>query len=162
MSQASFDLDQPQGLRTVDSPAVGKHHSKAKPAEKKAALAIVPKSGTQRHTILKCVVDAGQRGRTQWEVIERTNILRSSVCARMNELEEGGWVRHGGTTRRAGAHESLYFATTRGIRAMNGLPPSPGSYGNPASSDVKANQDGSPPVAPHAKGSRPSPSSETA
>lgn len=49
-----------------------------------------------------------------------------------------GWVRHGGTTHRAGAHESLYFATTRGIKAVRQPSPSSRLKDQPAPQGVKA------------------------
>ena len=138
MTQAAFDFSEPPTLRRVQSPAVGKSHRKAKTAEKEAAKAVVPRSGTQRFTILEEVARVGNFGRTQWELVKATGILRSSVCARVKELEEGGWVRAGRATRRSGRLETVYFATTRGIKAVRQPSPSSRLKDQPAPEGVKA------------------------
>lgn len=150
--QAALDLD--FSPRRVQSPARGKLHTSAGEAEKRAAKAITVKSGTQRFAILKDVVKHGPT--TQWSVVKRLSMLRSSVCARFKELEEGGWIEKTGKTiesphspqdkNKPKVYESLYRATPRGKRASR----SSTGEGGPAPKGVNAQltnpREGSPPA----------------
>lgn len=104
-------------LRTPTSASVGRHHSNGKPTEIKAARSVTLKAGSQRGRILVAIAEV-EEGLTQWEITHRLDILRSSVCARVNELETSGWIEPRGETKRAGTTvpEHIYFATTSGKR----------------------------------------------
>lgn len=107
-----------RSLRTPTSPSAGKHHANASGPELKAALKIAPKSGTQRGVILLLIAEAEWPGIGQWELIERSGFLRSSVSGRCNELEEHGWIEKSGREHKTpmGSDENLYVATARGKR----------------------------------------------
>ena len=65
--QAVFDLfdPQPQGLRRPTDPKSGFNNQHGSEASKRAAIAIVPTSGTKRAAVLEVIVKAGRRGVTQ-------------------------------------------------------------------------------------------------
>lgn len=119
MSQATLFDPQDQGLRRADSPRSGYNARNGSKSSKRAAIAIAPTSGTQRFRILEVIVYSGKRGRTQWEIVDMANVLRSSACARVKELEEGHFIRkHGERTGPRGTSESVYYALDRGERAI--------------------------------------------
>lgn len=85
----------------------------------KAALAMVPKAGTQNYEVLRVIANAS-KGRTRWEVTDLTGILRTSVCRCFTTLERNGYVKDSGRTRQGpmGAEESVYIPTDRGRRFL--------------------------------------------
>jgi hypothetical protein len=109
-------LNQP--IRWPDESKPGKSHSDGKLTERKAARDGVGRWGKQRASILVAIVEAGPEGLTQWDVVGKLGILRSSVAGRVNELENGGFVAWAGTTRISpmGGPESVYVATERGVK----------------------------------------------
>lgn len=119
MSQASlFDSD----LRRVESPAVGKHHRDAKPTELRAAKKQVQLSGKRRLEVLKAIVSAD--GISRHDISDKFGIYLPTVCGRVRELLDGGWVYEKGESQ----GRSLLFATDRGQRAAA----SPRSESRPA------------------------------
>lgn len=84
---------------------VGKHHWLPRVTEVRAALSVRPKSGTQRMRVLNAVW-TNERGfgggLTDPEIVEATGLLLQSVCARRNELMQGGWVTDSGRRRETG------------------------------------------------------------
>lgn len=59
---------------------------------RKAALANVPKSGTQRATVLDYVESCGHAGATREEISEALGMGGDTVRPRCLELIEGGWL----------------------------------------------------------------------
>lgn len=122
-SRGGYALDT-RGNEPIDrpqQPTSGRMHRAAKPTEAKAAHDIAVRSGTQRAAVLMAIVDAGYRGMTQWEIVETTEILRSSVCARVNELEAATFVESAGERISSrNTSETVYRATSRAIRWAKG------------------------------------------
>jgi hypothetical protein len=86
----------------------------------KAALAIAPKSGTQRETILMLLLDT-RFGLTDPEISEVTGLGMNSVRPRRVELVEGEWVADGGRRREINGHEHIVWEATRKARAHFGV-----------------------------------------
>ena len=83
------------------------------PTSVKAALAVFPKSGTQRYRILAAVVAADGAGLTDAQIQAKTGISESSERPRRGELVEGGWLEDTGVTREYGGHgEAIVWALT--------------------------------------------------
>lgn len=94
---------------------VGKQHAKPTPAERAAAYAMLPKSGTQRMACLDAFY-RHEEGLTDDELGEAANAYRYSAAARRTELMEGGWVVYSGLDRLSprGAMAGVYVMTNRG------------------------------------------------
>jgi hypothetical protein len=86
----------------------------------KAALAIAPKSGTQRSAILAELLDT-RFGLTDPEIADATGIPMNSVRPRRVELVEGEWVADGGRRREINGHEHIVWEATRKARAHFGV-----------------------------------------
>lgn len=86
----------------------------------KAALAIAPKSGTQREAILRKLL-AERFGLTDPEIAEATGLGMNSVRPRRVELVEGEWVADGGRRREINGHEHIVWEATRKARAHFGV-----------------------------------------
>jgi hypothetical protein len=111
----------PAPLDRPSQPRAGRHHKGAKSTEIGAALSVTSISGAQRVEILRVVANAGYNGMTQWEIVDRTNILRSSVAGRVNDLTEGGWLEDSGRTRveKTNRPAIVWVATERGRRFVH-------------------------------------------
>lgn len=121
VSDLQADIFAPvQPLDRVTQPRAGKHHRDARPTELKAALKIAPKAGTQRFEVLRRIGNAGLDGLTQWEIVNLTGFLRSSVAPRVKELVEGGWIEDSKRERKeqTGSHAVVWIATDRGRRFL--------------------------------------------
>jgi hypothetical protein len=86
----------------------------------KSALAIAPKSGTQRSAILAELLDT-RFGLTDPEIADATGIPMNSVRPRRVELVEGEWVADGGRRREINGHEHIVWEATRKARAHFGV-----------------------------------------
>jgi hypothetical protein len=86
----------------------------------KAALAIAPKSGTQRETILQKLL-AERFGLTDPEIAEVTELGMNSVRPRRVELVEGEWVADSTRRREINGHEHIVWEATRKARAHFGV-----------------------------------------
>lgn len=106
-------------LSNPDANTIGKFHADAKLTERKAALAIYPKTGTQRRSILERI--ALNTGATDEELSYLLNMNPSSVRPRRGELVEGGWIEDSGRTRqlRSGEKGIVWVLTEKG-RAERG------------------------------------------
>lgn len=62
-----------------------------------AALANLPRSGTQREAVLDCLAESAQ---TDEEVSRKLKMVKSSAGTRRGELVEGGWVEDTGLRRK--------------------------------------------------------------
>lgn len=74
--------------------------SKKSLTSKKAALAIEPRSGTQRWQILMTLRFAWQEGLTREEIADRLDMGDNSVRPRVRELIEGGHIVETDRTRK--------------------------------------------------------------
>lgn len=117
--QQGFLFD--QGLSDVDAPLPGKMHRFPTPAEKKAALAVMPRTGIQRRQVLDYIARRGYRGATPGEIENDLKIRRSSVCGRVNDLELGGWIQRNGEERVApqtGAANEVWVLTPKAQKEL--------------------------------------------
>jgi hypothetical protein len=78
---------------------------------RKAAIAVAPKSGTQRALVLMAIRDA-PFGLTDPEIAEETDLPMNSVRPRRVELVEGEWVENSGRTRMINGHEHTSWVAT--------------------------------------------------
>lgn len=99
---------------------VGKMRTDAPPTQEEAAYTVMPRTGTQRMTVLERIVEAGERGQTDDEVADATGIYRSSVTPRRLELREGGWIDDSGTQRQTGhgGNGIVWVATEKANNAL--------------------------------------------
>jgi len=113
----------------VDDSAVENRRGKVRAdhpdTSSKAAVAIAPKSGTQRAAILAELLDA-PFGLTDPEIGEATGLSMNSVRPRRVELVEGEWAENSGRTRVVNGHEHTSWQATAKARAYYGVAqPSP-------------------------------------
>lgn len=101
----------------VDENRPGLVHRDAPDTERAAAAAVLPRSGTQRARVYELLRAASERGMTDWELVDSLGMLRSSVCARRNELIREGWVIDSGRRRRerTGSHAIVWVTTHREV-----------------------------------------------
>jgi hypothetical protein len=99
----------------VTQPRVGHHHRNASKTETNAAKAIVNVSGGQRRTILESIVKTGWIGHTRQEIADFNGILLQSVCGRVKELLDAGYIYETRRERNGGA---VLAATERGTKAI--------------------------------------------
>ena len=97
----------------------GKHHKKPKPTERAAALAVQPRSGTQRMKVLRAIANSPD-GLTDPEVSDKTGIYLYSAAPRRCELVEGGWVMDSGITRATehGKEATVWIVTAKARAAL--------------------------------------------
>lgn len=101
---------------------VGKMHRFPTPSERRAALEVMPRTGTQRMAVLGYVSKAGWRGITSGEIEVEAGMRQSSIARCLNELSEGGWIRRNGETRLApntGASNDVWVLTERGQKEVS-------------------------------------------
>ena len=80
-------------------PDIGRFHRNAPDTERKAAIAVYPRTGTQRRRVYDYLEQRGSRGATDWELAESLHISRTGVGARRNELMKEGLVKDSGLRR---------------------------------------------------------------
>lgn len=88
----------PPALSDPEAPAPGRLHRGAGETERAAALAAMPKTGTQRRRVLEAFVFAPS-GLTDHELAGRTGLYLYSAAPRRTELVHGGWLRDSGRRR---------------------------------------------------------------
>lgn len=114
------------GLRLPDprENRVGKSHAGAGATERAGAVLVFPRSGTVRFKVLEHVFKMKWIGATHWEITSQTFTPQqhTSVGARLNELEEDGWIekKRDGTEfvtrlqKQTGKHGWVYVMTEKG------------------------------------------------
>lgn len=85
------------GLADPTVNAAGADHGRE--TERAAALAAMPRTGTNRMRALAAMALAGGDGLTDYELAEQTRIYLYSIAPRRVELLKGGWVRDSGHRR---------------------------------------------------------------
>ena len=68
--------------------------------QRKAAILLYPKSGTQRLRVLDAIAGAGERGATDAENEVVLHGLHQGVSARRKELLDDGWIEDSGRERK--------------------------------------------------------------
>ena len=86
-------------LSNVDANTEGQHHGEARSTERAAAMAVMPKTGTQRRKVLEAIRDSEPDGLTDEEVADRTGLYLYSAAPRRTELVAGGWLHDSGRQR---------------------------------------------------------------
>lgn len=91
------DLPDPEEKRIgkFSDPAV----SGAPRTQLEAAILVYPKTGSQRLEVLRCIVEAGDHGRTDFEIERALNMRHQTASARRNELAGDGWIEDSGQRR---------------------------------------------------------------
>ena len=85
-----------------------------------AAHAIREGAQLQRQRVLAFIVDEGDRGATNDELVAQLGVLLQSTCGRANELWKAGLIRDSGRTRptRTGHAGKVWVATEAGIECI--------------------------------------------
>lgn len=105
----------PQPITRVEEVRSGFSHREPCQAEAAAAVAVRPISGATRKRVMEAIALAALNGRTRHEIAQRTGLSLQSVCGRVKELIDGGFVEQ--TPRmRDGRH--VLVSTLRGYRAV--------------------------------------------
>jgi hypothetical protein len=101
--------------------AEGQRHATGSDTERAAALAVMPRSGTQRATVLEAIA-ASPSGLTDAELAEVTGLYLYSAAPRRCELVAGGWVRDTGRRRRTGHGNpaAVWVLTLEGAERLAG------------------------------------------
>ena len=90
-----------ESLPDPGADAMGARHAGGGDTETAAALAVIPRSGTQRRKVLEALA-ASADGLTDDELAERTGLFLYSAAPRRVELRDGGWVLDSGRRRPTG------------------------------------------------------------
>lgn len=112
MQSSLFDSE----LRHPGQPRVGHHHKDASKTELAAAKRQVQVGGKKRLEVLRHIVASGDTGLSRHEISEKFGIYLPTVCGRVRELLDGGWVYESGERQ----NRALLRATDRGRRAVSG------------------------------------------
>jgi len=94
-----MDDQEPLFNPDIDAPDIGAFHRNAPDTERAAAIAVYPRTGTQRRRVYDYLAQVGSRGATDWELADALNISRTGVGARRNELMRDGYVKDSGMRR---------------------------------------------------------------
>jgi hypothetical protein len=86
-------------LLDPSQPRIGASHRDAGDTESGAALAQLPKSGTDRRKVLNFIGEQGERGATDEELSLGIPLRLYTAAPRRNELRDGGWVVDSGRRR---------------------------------------------------------------
>lgn len=91
----------------------------AKETSRLAALKMAPKAGTLREMVLRCIVVAGNYGRTDDAIVTNLGKSPNSIRPRRVELVEGGFIIDSGRKRASeyGNDAIVWVATEKGIAA---------------------------------------------
>lgn len=105
----------------------GRARTGAKRTSSGAALAVEPRTGTQRRRVLDAVAavarDARTVGLTDVEVARSTGLPPNSARPRRKELVDGGWLEDSGVTRdHHGREHIVWVLSEKGMRLVAGLP----------------------------------------
>lgn len=92
----------------------------ARPTSQAAAEGVLLRSGTQRHHLLRCLVQAGDRGATDDDLGALSRLDLNSVRPRRLELVEAGYVTDSGDTRPSarGNPAVVWLPTLQGLDAL--------------------------------------------
>jgi hypothetical protein len=116
------DPDQLDLLTDPFEPGIGKWGKNSPSTSLRAAIAVYPRSGTQRHRLLMLVNDAGERGATCDEAEAATGFPHQSASARWNELwHDYQLIAPDGRERntRNGSRASVFLVTDLGRKAIS-------------------------------------------
>lgn len=108
-------------LSNPDADDIGKFRADPKPTELKAAVAVYPRTGSQRRRVLDAIAEAGERGLTNEEIGKVPGIADTAHRTRRKELVEGGWVEDSGRVRASDSgNDSIIWVLTERGRAKYG------------------------------------------
>ena len=111
------------GLSDPKERAPGQSHRGASKAERDAALAQWPASGTNRMLVLNAIWRSGSDGLTHEELANATGLYHYTAAPRCTELKRGGWVRDSGRTRTTsqGKEATVWVVTDAGLARFREL-----------------------------------------
>lgn len=101
--------DPDRELTDPDRNEIGKFQAPGRGAavtQRKAAILVYPRTGTQRRKVLDYVAAEGERGATDEEIAAALGMLANTERPRRVELEEGGWIADSGLRRKTAASGS--------------------------------------------------------
>lgn len=113
--------DHPSWPMPAMGPAIGKFGAKASKASRDAAIAVYPRTGTQKYKILRLLAYVGERGMTCDEMEERLDAPHQSISARWHELwHDHGYIEPNLATRptRNKADAEVFVLTKTGLSEM--------------------------------------------
>ena len=107
-------------LSDPDAATPGQAHARARDTERAAALAVTPRTGTQRRRVLEAIAAAGADGLTDHELADTTGLYLYSAAPRRTELLRGGWVRDSGRRRATplGGEAAVWTLTEEGAARL--------------------------------------------
>jgi hypothetical protein len=110
-----------ESLPTPDDNRLGQFHAPWRGApvtERRAAILVFPRTGTQRRRVLDFIASCDERGATDYEVAQALGSIthRWVLATRRGELEKDGWVRDSGKTRKTdtGSDAAVWVLTEQG------------------------------------------------
>jgi hypothetical protein len=108
-------------LPTPDDARLGFFHapeSKAPETERKAAIAVYPRTGTARRRVLDHIAAAGEHGSTDEEASLALQMRLYTAAPRRKELVDDGWVEDSGKRRptATGTDAAVWVLTEQGRR----------------------------------------------
>jgi hypothetical protein len=109
------------GLSDVDANLIGATRRQGNDTDRAAALAVMPRTGTQRRRCLAALALAGDAGLTDHELSETTGLYLYSAAPRRTELLRGGWVRDSGQRRTTplGSEAVVWTLTEEGAARLS-------------------------------------------
>lgn len=108
-------FDVPRPITRVDEVRSGFSHREPCQTEARSAVAIRPVSGKKRRQVMEIIAATGFTGITRQEIADLHGLPIQSVCGRVKELIDGGFVR---ATEHERHGRAVLIATERGFRAV--------------------------------------------
>lgn len=92
----------------------------ARSTERRAAVAALGRSGSQRHQVAEFIASRGTYGAIDDEVARALGLMPPRVATRRGELTDGGWVEVNGQERktRSGQDAAVWVATDKTHQAL--------------------------------------------
>ena len=108
-------------LSVPDEDHIGKFRRDARETSRKAALAVKPRTGTQRRRVLDIIAKYGTL--TDEEIQNKLSINSNAERPRRLELVEGGWLEDSGHKQwTSSGHEAILWRLTEKAHKELGIP----------------------------------------
>lgn len=109
----------PEQLSDPDANDIGRFHgldAGAPDTQREAAIAVYPRTGTDRRRVLDWIATQGARGATDEEIVEALRMPANTERPRRNELLNDGWIVDSGERRRTstGTDAAAWVLSERG------------------------------------------------
>lgn len=104
-------------IKRIDENVVGLVQKDGPTTSKEAAVAVFPRSGTQRHRVLQALA-MSTFGLTDEDIEDITGLDYNSSGPRRRELVNAGWVKDSGEVRKSGkgVNQVVWKITTEGLK----------------------------------------------